>query len=793
MIGNDTLSPPFVGRREELAHLMHCLRGPERLVTLVGPGGCGKTRLARQVAIEQADTYDDVHVIPLAPLSSGEFIVSTIADAVGFTRYSTDDPLRQLLDYLRTKALLLVLDGFEHLAQHASLLDTLLAACPKVRLLVTSRVPLGLKRERLLRVEGLPVPPEDANPEALRSYGAVELFVASARRADPGFALHAAAAPHVAHICRMLEGLPLGIELAAGWVRVLSCADIAEEIESNLDFLATADRDLPVRHRSLRAVFDSSWKLLTAQERRALEAMTVFRGGFHPKAAREVVQVADAVLDSLVNQSLLRYRADLNRYEMPLALRQYVEEQMDDPDASMAAVRVRHSRYYAAFLQEREHDVKYERQKEALEEIALEIENVRRAWHHALARRDDATMLRAVSAICHFYNVRGWVQEADELLHAALATLEETVEAGAQGARDELMLRLQVRASWFAMKLGNYAEAERRARAGLAAAQRREASAEVAHAAYSLGYTRHRLGDHSEAGACFRKCLDIYRALEDPMNVINALNALGNVAHTVGNVRDVKRLREESLRICEEIGYLSGMAVVLNNLGSVYIVEGAYDRARALYERSRAISQELGNQRGVGTALVSMATAAHYQGKLAEAQRLYEQGRDAYAASGHRWGVAYVNLSLGWVLRDQGRYSPASALCEKGLAQSEAVQNPWGIAYAHILLGGIAGDLKDEVEAAQHLRTGLRQALEMNTLPLLLRGVVASAHLRHRQGDDAQAARYLRVVVAHPAAEHHVRDEAQRLLGAIAPPPASTEASPPLQALVEDIVGARKR
>ncbi len=278
----------LVGRDGELAELTRLLGDPAcRLLTLTGPGGIGKTGLASEVAARHAGVFaDGVVVVPLQAVASAQYLISAVADAVGVPRAGATDPRGQLLDFLQPRRLLLVLDNFEHLVEGVDLVTDMLKAAPEVRLLVTSRVVLNLQEEWIYPVGGLGVPPDEA-AEAAESSSAVQLFVERARRVRRDFSLEAERGA-VLRICRLTDGMPLAIELAAAWARTLPCSVIASEIERNLAFLATGLRNVPERHRSVRAAFDQSWRLLAEEERAVFRRLAVFQGGFHGEAAAEI-------------------------------------------------------------------------------------------------------------------------------------------------------------------------------------------------------------------------------------------------------------------------------------------------------------------------------------------------------------------------------------------------------------------------------------------------------------------------------------------------------------------------
>jgi predicted ATPase/DNA-binding SARP family transcriptional activator len=362
-------STPFIGREAELTDVQQLiLNGSEcRLLTLIGPGGIGKTRLAIQaawqVATEAIEAFPyGIYFIPLAPVGAAEFLVQTIAEALHFSFYTGSSPKTQLLNYLCEKEVLLILDDFEHLLNDVgavNLLSEILANAPKGKLLVTSRERLNLQEEWVIEIGGLPFPEIDTaefletqrvQSPVIESYDALQLFVQSARRASVGFSLSAENVSYVVRICQLVGGMPLGIELASAWVRMLPCREIAQEIERNLDFLTTPVRNIPERHQSLRAVFEHSWKLLTPVERHLFRKLSVFRGGFRREAAEVVADASLILLSALIDKSLLR-RNTAGRYEMHHLLGQYAAEKLEEVINEKVQVQAQHARYYATFLQ----------------------------------------------------------------------------------------------------------------------------------------------------------------------------------------------------------------------------------------------------------------------------------------------------------------------------------------------------------------------------------------------------------------------------------------------------------
>src|SRR5579859_1028258 len=350
---------PFIGRVPELEQIASLLANPAcRLLTLVAPGGTGKTRLAQQAAEANAAAFSKgVYFVPLAAQNSAEFLVPAIASGLEYRFAGPADPKEQLLHYLCDQHLLLVLDNFEHLLDGAGLVSEILAGSPGVKVLATSRERLNLQPEWVFEVRGMSYPrPDEVNRGPLEGYSAVELFVQSARRAWTGFAMSESDVPSVVRICALVAGLPLALELAATWVRTLSCAEVAQEIERDLGFLTTSQRDVPERHRSLRAVFDHSWRLLAADEQRVLRRLAVFRGGFGREAAEQVAGASLPLLAALLDKSLMSRNA-AGRYDLHELIRQYLGEQLMEA-GEVQPIRSQHLAYYLHLAEQAEPELR---------------------------------------------------------------------------------------------------------------------------------------------------------------------------------------------------------------------------------------------------------------------------------------------------------------------------------------------------------------------------------------------------------------------------------------------------
>jgi predicted ATPase/transcriptional regulator with XRE-family HTH domain len=711
---------PLIGREPELATLGGLLRDPQcRLLTLAGTGGIGKTRLAIEVASRHQDLFPDGSCfVSLAALHSSAFLVPAIADALGFAFQGQVEPRIQLLNYLRARGVLLVLDNVEHLLEGVGLFAEMLERAPGVKLLVTSRERLNLQGEWVFEIQGLPVPATD-QPGRAEEYSAVALFVQSARRAQAGFELRTEEWPWVARICQMVEGMPLGIELAAAWVSVLSCQEIAQEIERGLDFLATSMRDVPERQRSLRAAFDHSWSLLSADERGVLGRLAIFQGGFEREAAEQVAGATLASLLALASKSLVR-RTESGRYDLHEVVRQYALSHLGDDPGCEVATRDRHCDFYLALLRDREVALKGAAQREAIRELTDGIGNLRVAWAWAVQREKFGSIGPALRSFALLFDIGGWLRQG-------IDQLELVVQALRAGSEDEERQRV------------------------------------LGQALVQQGDLLFRQGQFDQAVIRFEESLTILRPIGDPALLTGPLIFSGAIMHLTGEIERAQSLTDEGLACAQAAGDEWFAAYALFSQGRIASLLGRYAEGYEQMLAGLAMWRVLGDPRYTALGLNFISPLAITLGRREEAGAYLQESLMLCTQVGDRWGMGTAYRHLGLLALAQGDISEAQSLLHKSLDLFTEFVTGWDIVQSLVYLGEATAAAGDLSEARRIYLDALHLALEAQATSLALDALVGLAHLQARAGEAEQPLALLICVLSHSASTQEAKDRAQRL------------------------------
>lgn len=615
----ETPALPFLGREDELARIAAALDDPAcRILTLIGPGGMGKTRLAVQAAQQNAARFPDgVHQVSLVGVSSGERLLTTIAAALGLSGQGST--LDRLSAALYDRQALLVLDNLDQAREGVPLLHTLVQRTRRLKLLVTARERLQLQEEWVIDLAGLAVP-EDDGADDPTSYSAVQLFALRARQVRADFALTPEDLPAVVAICRLVEGMPLAIELAAAWVRVLTPAEIARELTQSMGLLTTTLLDVPERHRSVEGVFTQTWERLSAAEQQALRQLAVFEHGFTRVAATDVAGASPLVLAALTDKALIR-RDRAGRYAIHQLLRQFAARKLAADPAEEQATMLRLVRFYARLLEQRNQDLQGAHQRQALAELDSEYDNLWKAWTWAVARRRLGELAAGLDGFYRLHELRGWYSDGIQALELLAEELErQPPDDESPAMREVLIARARARAGALFCWVGEFARAEQRLAAALPVLQAHGQELDVAFTLTGLGIVADERDDEPRARQLLEAGLAAYQALGHQPGIAWALDALGDLAGSQGDYGRARDLLNESSTLFSALGDELSAAWSLCSLGRVLGLIGDHAAARQLLGESLALFEALDDRHGAAAAHSNLAEGAYAARDLAGAR-----------------------------------------------------------------------------------------------------------------------------------------------------------------------------
>jgi predicted ATPase/DNA-binding CsgD family transcriptional regulator len=677
------------------------LLGMTRLLTLTGTGGSGKTRLALEVARDLVDTYPDgVWLVELAPLSEKTLVPKAVAEALEVTERPGEPLAETLAEVLASRELLLVLDNCEHLLEaSARLVNSLLDSCPRVRILATSREALGVEGEMRCPVPPLSVPEAQGTPsseghsfsEGLEAYEAVRLFVERARGRDPSFSLSPQDTPTVAEICRKLEGIPLAIELAATRVGTLSLREISERLTDSLKLLRGGGKTQLPKQRTLKGTLDWSHELLSEDEKKLFGRLAVFAGGWTLEAAEAVgvgwgIEEGDVLdlLSELVEKSLVVARGSEQggmRYRLLEPIRQYALEKLEESAEAEAAKRA-HAEYFLALAEEAEPRLRGPEDREWLERLEAEHDNMRAALSWSLEQGETELGLRLAGALWPFWEAHGHYSEGSRWLEEAL----EKEGQGSAAARAKALEGL----GWLTYRRGDTNLAKATLEEGLKLSDEAGLGGILmASFLHMLGWIADVQGHHERARELLEESLRLSREAGDKLGIAHALRELGGTLGILGDAKRSKELYEEGIALSRELGYAAMLARVLINAGYDLLLEGDYQRGAALNEEAAALLRERGYKGGsLEIALDNVGWAALLQGDHQRAWASYEESLvlskelgNKMVASESLEGMACICAAEGAFERAAGLFGAAERLREavgdKHTPEEDAWREPY--------------------------------------------------------------------------------------------------------------------
>lgn len=768
-----TAATSFIGRADELAELRALLGDPAcRLLTIHGMGGVGKTRLAGALAEMEAATFaDGVHVVALEGVASPALFAQTLARACGLQPAGSTSPLDLVASFLAERSVLVLIDNLEHLLDAADDPDSLPAQVAqllratggRVKVLATSREPLRLQEEWLYELSGLAHSREEANGDA-QGYPAVQFFAQRARQAYVGFSL-AAELPNVLRICALLEGLPLGLELAASWVRTVPCAEIAAGLDAQAKELRSRHVNRAARHDSLASVVAYSWDRLPLEQREALSGLAALRGTFSREAAEFVAHAGLRTLSALTEKSLLQ-RAAGGRWHLHEVVRQFAWEQ---PDAAQrarpsrqAAACKRRDTFFMEFLRSARARLDGETEAEGLSAIEAEASNIREAWQ-SCARGGALDVLEAAAPVWfEFLEARSFVAEG-------IAAANRWLEAARAASHPLSTARALTRLGLFQRFAAQTAQARASLDEAIALLEPRgaTATADLAQARVARAFTLFLMGELDAAEREADVVMVLAESAAEPVIVAGACRVKGLALMQSGRREQGRDLQRRALEVAMRIGKPSLQAAAHNNLALSENHLGNFRAAEAGYQAALGIWRELHMTVNVGRAMHNLGVVSRRMGDLASALDRYRAALEVLLKAGERNLIALNLMSTGDVLVRLGRADEARAPTTQALRMAERDGHMLPALDAHIVLAQSDVALGDHADAARHLATALDGARDHHFANVVADAVVATARLiaAATPGEAADALAWASEIARLPDTSVSVRADAIALVG----------------------------
>ncbi len=717
----------LIGRAHDLSQLHAIAAQPNvRLVTLTGPGGTGKTRLALQFAAELADSYSDgVVFIDLAPLTDADQVVATIAQVLGVRELVGTTLVERLREYLQPRHMLLLLDNFEHLLGAAPIVADLLRAAPTLTVLVTSRGVLRLSGEHEYPVPPLDVPPpsgtsQHPNPlvtsTTITQYPAVQLFVERARAAQPAFALTEGNSTAVAEICRRLDGLPLAIELAAARIKLFSAEALLARLNDRLRLLTGGARDLPTRQQALRATIDWSYQLLAPAEQRLFWRLAVFVGGWTLEAAEAVCNQAGDLgtevidgLQTLVDHSLVRQEADPDgalRFRRLETIGEYASELLV-ASGELESLQRQHARFFTTRAEAAEPHLHGAQKRVWIQRLVVEHDNLQAALAWSIEQTDDIG-LRLVGALGRFWHFHGDHREGRDWLLRMLERAKNATSAD----EDRLRAKALNQAGYLALYLHDIPEANTLLEQSVALWRMVGDPYGLARALCDWGAAE--FADPNLGRARLKESISLFRQLGDKQGLVRALHWHGHTSAQQGELEDARISAEESIALGRDIGDISNVAASMESvLGYIAFCQGDYAAAQALGEEGLRLYREVDDKPGIALVLGSLGTLAYLQGQFEQAKPLLEERLQIWREFGSQHFVAWSLYALGYLALRQNNVQHAIVLFVEALTLFHALNERHGMARCLAGLAEVA-QARGQLERAARLLAATQLLLEAN-------------------------------------------------------------------------------
>jgi predicted ATPase/class 3 adenylate cyclase/Tfp pilus assembly protein PilF len=730
----------FIGREKEMKHVKETLK-LSRLVTLTSAGGSGKTRLVLQTAAEVIDEYEyGVWFVDLAALNDPALLTATIIVALGIKEQSKKTTEETLIDFLKEKQILILLDNCEQLVHAcADLTERLLSSCSKLKIIATSREALNCKGEITYRIPPLTIPDPNSNntPEQLAQYESVRLFIERALVVDPKFRVNNENARALAEICSRLDGIPLAIELAAARTKVLSVEKIYERLDDRFRFLTGGKRTALPRQQTLRALIDWSYDLLSEEEKILWSRLSVFSGGWKLEAAEDICSdetiskslILD-LLSQLTEKSVIIYDESKERYRILESIKQYGIEKLSEG----YGVFLRHLNYFLGLSERAAPELRSENARFWLDTIDADHSNFISAidWSVSNEIADKGAIIAA--ALGDFWNTAGH--------YSTGIRLNENILQSSGTLDDSSKIKVLIWLCVFKYHQGDYEQVRKYSEECLAICKTIGDKKGIAESLHNLGKVSDMKGDSEQARIYFEESLAIRKEIGDKNGISDSVQSLGNLSADQGDYEQAKKYFEESFAIKKEIGDKRGMASNMNNLGCLSTFQGDYEQAKIYHEKSLAYNNDIGSKIGIAISTGNLGLIAFNQGDYEHAKKYYEESLAIRKELGNRKGMADYMHNLGGIVYTQGDYEQAKKYFEESLAVRKEIGDKIGMADSMNNLGGVMYIQGDHEQAKKYFEESLAIRREIGDKSGMADSMNNLGSVACHSGDHEQAKKY---------------------------------------------------